>query len=337
LLTRCVSFGANKNSPKTFNGGRNVKDFVSAGVDLVREIANSRLSGGSSSNSQQKSSSGSAGGSGNQQGQVKAVNLTSSTYKTKGNGLWFIMYYAPWCPHCKNAMGAWDQAANSLKGVVSYGKVDCTTEQSLCGGVEGYPTFKFYDNDGKKTDFNGERDFAGFMNFGRRMSGQGEAANPGVKEFPVSQLVEQKNFDEYCVENKGSVCILAFLPHILDTSPKERAEYLKIIEEIKKRNSGKPFNFLWSQGGDQFDFEESMNLGMGYPAIIAFVAGKKKFSVMRRAWSQDNLSMYINGLSSNQEHFYTCSNYPDSNTKLPKKLKKVTPYDPKAFEEKADL
>merc|ERR1712125_104864 len=105
-------------------------------------------------------------------------------------------------------------------------------------------------------------------------------------------------------------------PHILDVSPEQRAEQLKTLEEVKKKNSGKPFNFLWSQGGDQFDFEDDMNLGMGSPTIVA---NKKKFAVMRRSWSSDNLASFVNSLASNREHFYDIR-------ELPKKLKTVEPY-----------
>lgn len=66
-----------------------------------------------------------------------------------------------------------------------------------------------------------------------------------------------------------------------------------------------------------------MNLGMGYPTIVAMVSNKKKFSIMRRAWSQENLASYINALASNQEHFYDIR-------ELPTKLKTIEPYNPKA-------
>jgi len=315
-------FGANKSSPKDHNGQRDEKAFVSAGVQLVRETADFRLNGGKSSSGSSSGSSGNAGGAGGSGGSG-AQELNPSTHKTKGNGSWLIMYYAPWCPHCKTAMAPLNKAANNLKGQVNIGKVDCTVHQSLCSGVEGYPTLRFYDNNGKMTPYNGNRDEAGFINFSRQMTGMGEAANPTLKDLPVSQLVNQKKFDEYCVESKSSVCILAFLPHILDVTPEQRADNLKILEEVNKKNSGKPFNFLWSQGGDQFDFEDDMNLGMGYPTIVAMVANKKKFAVMRRSWSAENLTSFINALASNREHFYDIR-------ELPKKLKTIEAYKPEA-------
>merc|ERR1711935_154365 len=206
-------FGSNKNSPKDHNGGRGEREFVNAGVDMVREIANSRLGGGGQQQQQQKSSNSGSGGAGSGSGDG-AVALTASNFKVKGNGLWLIIFYAPWCGHCKAAMPDFNKAANALKGNVNLGKVDCTTEQSLCGGVQGYPTFFWYDNDGKKTAYEGGRDYASFVNHGRKISGKDELADANVPDLPLIQLTSQKTFDDYCVKVKGSICIVALLPHI---------------------------------------------------------------------------------------------------------------------------
>jgi len=37
---------------------------------------------------------------------------------------WVIMYYAPWCPHCKHSMPAFDQFAQQVKGKLNVGLVD---------------------------------------------------------------------------------------------------------------------------------------------------------------------------------------------------------------------
>merc|ERR1711862_164298 len=153
--------------------------------------------------------------------------------------------------------------------------------------------------------------------------GQDSIADASKKVLPLAQLTDQNKFTEYCVTEKSSICILAFLPHIYDVSAEERKTQLDMIQDVTKKTTGKPFNYLWSQGGDQFDFEESMNLGMGYPTVVAVVAGKKKFSVMRRAWSKENLEGFVNGLAMNKEYFYDLR-------ELPTKLKTVTKYVPSA-------
>ncbi|XP_078538157.1 protein disulfide-isomerase A5 [Lissotriton helveticus] len=86
-----------------------------------------------------------------------------------------VMFYAPWCPHCKNSIPDFTAAADTFKEdrKIAYAAVDCTKEknQDLCKqeGVEGYPTFNYY-NYGKFAEkYNGERGGAGFSNFMRSL------------------------------------------------------------------------------------------------------------------------------------------------------------------------
>lgn len=63
----------------------------------------------------------------------------------RDGGLWFIMFYAPWCGHCKRLEPIWAQVAQSLyKSNVRVGRVDCTRFQNLAMefGIQGYPTIK---------------------------------------------------------------------------------------------------------------------------------------------------------------------------------------------------
>ncbi|XP_038606569.1 protein disulfide-isomerase A5 [Tachyglossus aculeatus] len=83
-----------------------------------------------------------------------------------------VMFYAPWCPHCKSAIPHFTAAADLFKDdrKIAYAAVDCAKEQNqdLCKqeGVDGYPTFNYY-NYGKFAEkYNGERvesDFAAFI------------------------------------------------------------------------------------------------------------------------------------------------------------------------------
>ncbi|CAB4061901.1 PDIA5 [Lepeophtheirus salmonis] len=62
-----------------------------------------------------------------------------------------VMFYAPWCGHCKKMKPHFSAAANRLhdEGVDGkLGAVDCTSEDALCKrlGVKGYPTVKYFKN-----------------------------------------------------------------------------------------------------------------------------------------------------------------------------------------------
>uniref|UniRef100_A0A8C6UCM5 Protein disulfide-isomerase A5 n=1 Tax=Neogobius melanostomus TaxID=47308 RepID=A0A8C6UCM5_9GOBI len=89
-----------------------------------------------------------------------------------------VMFYAPWCPHCKNAVPHFTTAAELFKEdrKIVYAAVDCTKGQNheLCKqeGVEGYPTFNHY-NYGKFSErYNGDRGEAGFIGFMRSLRGR---------------------------------------------------------------------------------------------------------------------------------------------------------------------
>uniref|UniRef100_A0AAX7UE47 Thioredoxin domain-containing protein n=1 Tax=Astatotilapia calliptera TaxID=8154 RepID=A0AAX7UE47_ASTCA len=82
-----------------------------------------------------------------------------------------VMFYAPWCPHCKNAVPHFTTAAELFKEdrKIVYAAVDCTKGQNheLCKqeGVEGYPTFNYY-NYGKFVEkYNGDRGVSDWRRF----------------------------------------------------------------------------------------------------------------------------------------------------------------------------
>uniref|UniRef100_A0A8C5U078 Protein disulfide isomerase family A member 5 n=1 Tax=Malurus cyaneus samueli TaxID=2593467 RepID=A0A8C5U078_9PASS len=86
-----------------------------------------------------------------------------------------VMFYAPWCPHCKNAIPHFTTAAEVFKEdrKIAYAAVDCAKGQNhdLCKqeGVDGYPTFNYY-NYGKFVEkYTGDRGESGFTTFMRTL------------------------------------------------------------------------------------------------------------------------------------------------------------------------
>ena len=78
-----------------------------------------------------------------------------------------VMYYAPWCGHCKTAKPEWIKLEQALNGKVINGteiaisKIDCDENPQVAQkeGIDGFPTFKFEMN-GKYYDYNGGRTFS---------------------------------------------------------------------------------------------------------------------------------------------------------------------------------
>lgn len=102
-----------------------------------------------------------------------AVELTAETFEVaiKGNNH-FVMFFAPWCGHCKRLHPLWEQLAELLnvkdEPRVVIAKVDCTQQKALCGEYEisGYPTLLFFkvgEKEGVK--FKGARDMPTLTEF----------------------------------------------------------------------------------------------------------------------------------------------------------------------------
>lgn len=79
----------------------------------------------------------------------------------------FTMYYASWCPHCKDVKPVFEQWMLKNKSVLTVNgkpvKLQLVEESSKkdSAPVKGYPTF-LLNKDGKYTEFNGSRDSSGW-------------------------------------------------------------------------------------------------------------------------------------------------------------------------------
>src|SRR5262249_34482921 len=64
-----------------------------------------------------------------------SVSLTAESFQklvTATQHSWFIKFYAPWCPHCKELKPIWDQVAKEMAGKLNIGEVNCDAEPRLC-------------------------------------------------------------------------------------------------------------------------------------------------------------------------------------------------------------
>jgi len=80
-----------------------------------------------------------------------------------------VMFYAPWCGHCKAIKPTWEKLgehfADSEKYVI--GKMDATTNEADGEDVQGFPTIKFYPAGEEQTgiDYQGGRDLDSLIKF----------------------------------------------------------------------------------------------------------------------------------------------------------------------------
>lgn len=82
-----------------------------------------------------------------------------------------VMFYAPWCGHCKRLKPEFEKSAGDLiknDPPVTLAKVDCTEAgKEVCNRFEvrGYPTLKIFRNGELSSDYNGPREAAGITKF----------------------------------------------------------------------------------------------------------------------------------------------------------------------------
>jgi len=64
----------------------------------------------------------------------------------------FIVFYAPWCGHCKAIHPEWEKFAKGVKDVVRVGAINADEHREIAGqfGIKGFPTIKYWKMGSKK-------------------------------------------------------------------------------------------------------------------------------------------------------------------------------------------
>ena len=149
------------------------------------------------------------------------LHLTEETFKPtlKKKKHVLVMFYAPWCGHCKKAKPELMAAAAKFREdpKVEFSAVDCTAEQSLCSAfsVSGYPTFRYFNYFKNSFPYSGgrtEQDFVQFMNNPENGDGPPPAAEDewaGLEGAKDLLLLTQDNFEDMLKNKRALVMFFA--------------------------------------------------------------------------------------------------------------------------------
>ena len=102
---------------------------------------------------------------------LQVNHLTDANFKSsiKKKRHCLVMFYAPWCGHCKAAKPEYTATAEafSAEKKVSFAAVDCTKYHGLCEqhGVAGFPTFIYFNYGKIPSPYEGPRTQQGFTQF----------------------------------------------------------------------------------------------------------------------------------------------------------------------------
>jgi len=118
------------------------------------------------------------------------IDLTSADFQSTidSNDYVLVMFYAPWCGHCKALKPHFTEAAEKSEGKYVLAKVDCTDDEakSLCEQhqVRGYPTVVFYKKQVKQ-EYTGPRTADGILGWLEKKTG------------PVSTTLEEGGVEAF--------------------------------------------------------------------------------------------------------------------------------------------
>ncbi|KAM5164368.1 protein disulfide-isomerase A6 [Mantella aurantiaca] len=318
------TFGANKNKPENYQGGRTAEAIVDAALSALRSLVKDRLNGkgggGGQDYGKQKYSSG--GGSG---GKKEVIELTDENFDRQvlnSDDVWLVEFFAPWCGHCKNLEPEWAAAAAEVaeqtKGRVKLGAVDATVHQGLASryGIRGFPSIKIFQKGEDPIDYDGGRTKADIVT---------RALDLFSEHAPAPEILEILNEDvvkKTCEDHQ--LCIVAVLPHILDTGAAGRNSYLEVMLKLADKYKKKMWGWLWAEAGTQLDMETALGIGgFGYPAMAAVNARKMKFALLKGSFSEQGINEFLRELS-----FGRGSTSPVGGGALPK-INTVEPWDGK--------
>lgn len=148
------------------------------------------------------------------------VELTDASFEPEleNMGTTLVMFYAPWCGHCKRLKPEFEKAGSILRDndpPVYLAKVDCTEGgKDTCGkfSVSGYPTLKIFRDGELSQDYSGPREANGIVKYMKSQVG------PSSKECSSQADVD-------ALLKKDDVVVMGYM-----TDDKEIATFKKVAD-----------------------------------------------------------------------------------------------------------
>ena len=155
--------------------------------------------------------------------------------------------------------------------------------------MTGYPTIKVFASwlGESPEDYRGQRDASGVVaDAYRRLDAAGVSPD-------VPQLLARADLDARCGPGSVKICVVAALPHILDSGKAGREAYLQTLADVALAQRGKPFSVLWTAAGDHPALEAALGFTFGYPAVAALNVNKRAAATMAGAVDGSGIAAFL--------------------------------------------
>jgi len=290
-------FGDDKTKPSEYEGGRKASDLVAAALKVAKEVAYGRL-GVKVGAEEKKKEAPPPPSSGFYEG-TDVVEITDATWAEevenfKGGVL--VEFYAPWCGHCKNLIPAWKAAATELQGSIKMAAVDATAQKELGDRfkVQGFPTIKFFPPGGAEPEeYNRGRSKEEIVAFGMEKAELYPMGPPPA----IQQVADDEMLKKDCLDKK-LMCVVFFVPHVMDTGADGRNAMLDMFNGIAK-TLRQNIAFVWAVGGEHSVFEEAMGIFSAYPTYVAINGKNLRYVTHKGTFSaqaiETNLRKILDG------------------------------------------
>jgi len=289
-------FGANKQSPADYNGARSASAIVDEAMKAAKRMVNDQMNGKGGSRGSSGGSGGSGGGGG---GSDDVVELTDSNFEDEvlnTKDIVLVEFFAPWCGHCQRLAPEWKKAASELKGKVKVAALDATVHTVSAGrfNVRGYPTIKWFAAGAKSYDSAGEYDGGRTASDIVAWALDKHAENIDPPE--IVELTSNQVLADNC--NEKPLCVVTFLPDILDTGAEGRNNFLNTLKTLGEKYKRKMWGYVWTSAATHPKLEQSLGVGgFGYPALAVVNIRKKVFVLLRGSFSESGIDELLKAIA----------------------------------------
>ncbi|CAH1105266.1 unnamed protein product [Psylliodes chrysocephalus] len=207
--------------------------------------------------------------------------------------LWFIDWYAPWCPPCRKLLPELRKASQNFDPEkIQFGTVDCTSHRELCRrqGINSYPTTILYNNS-QTNVFHGVPDANSITDFLYDMMN------------PIVIILDDTNFIQLMRKPKEELWIVDFFAPWCGPCQKLGPQWRQLAKQVSSLSEVKVAQVDCVVNSDLCESQNIRN----YPTIRLYPLGSRGLnSIAIYNGKRDTLSLkrwVISFLPSPVEHF----------------------------------